>query len=160
MKWGVNKLTKNNIAYNMRIIAGVAGIIALLLLARNLQDWRNPIKDQMTDISIGTDWVSQNAPSDAIIMVNEPVPAYVHAQRKTVAYPSKGQDLENYLNNQGIDFIVISPKLQSPRTLKLDELTETQILPILESNPDKFVVVYSNSEYNVIMYKYKGDTNQ
>ena len=114
----------------------------------------------MTDLSIGTDWVSQNAPSDAIIMVNEPVPAYVHVQRKTVAYPGDNQDLEKYLSNQGINYIVISPKLQSPRTTKLDEYTETQILPILESNPDRFVVVYSNSEYNVTVYQYEGDANQ
>ncbi len=160
MKWGVDKLTKNNIVYNMRIIAGVTGIIALALLARNLQDWRNPIRNQMTDLSIGADWVAENAPSDAIIMVNEPVPAYVHTQRKTVAYPKEEQDIENYLNNQGVDYVVISPKLQSPRTTILDEYVEKQLLPIFESNPDRFVVVYSNSEYNVTVYKYEGDTHQ
>ena len=160
VKWGINKLTKNNLISSTRVVTGVAALIILLLLARNLQDWRNPVKNQMTDLSIGTDWVSQNAPSDAIVMVNEPVPAYVHAQRKTVAYPNDGQDLEKYLNNQGIDYIVISPKLQSPRTTKLDELAETQILPILESNPNRFVVVYSNSEYNVTVYKYEGDADQ
>ena len=111
----------------------------------------------MTDLSVGTAWVSQNAPANAILMVNEPVPAYVHVRRKTVAYPNDGQDLEKYLNNQGIDYIIISPKLQSPHTTKLDELAEMQILPFLESNPDRFVVVYKNSEYNVIVYKY---TNQ
>jgi hypothetical protein len=160
IKWSINKLTKNNIIYSARIITAVTGAVALLLLARNLQDWRNPVKNQMTDLSIGTTWVSQNTPPDAIIMVNEPVPAYIHAQRKTVAYPGDNQDIEKYLKNQDIDYIVISPKLQSPRTTKLDEYTEAQILPILESNPDQFVVVYSNSEYNVTVYRYTGNVNQ
>ena len=160
IKWTINKLTKNNLICTARITVSLACIIVLLLLMRNLQDWRNPVMNQMTDLSIGTAWIAQNAPSDAIVMVNEPVPAYVHAQRKTVAFPGDNQDFEKYLNNQNIDYIVISPKLQSPRTTKLDKLIETQILPILESHPERFVVVYSNSEYNVTVYRYTGDANQ
>ncbi len=157
IKWGSDKLTKSNVTFNARITIGIAIVIALLLLGRNLQDWRNPISNQMTDLSTGASWVSQNAPADAIVMVNEPVPAYVHVQRKTVAYPNDGQDLEKYLNNQDIDYIIISPKLQSPRTTKLDEPTVTQILPILQSNPERFVVMYSNSEYNVTVYRYTNE---
>jgi hypothetical protein len=159
MRWCINKLTKDNVTSSTRIMVGVTGAIILLLLARNLQDWRNPIMDQMTDLSIGTDWISQNAPADAIVMVNEPVPAYVHVQRKTVAYPDD-QNLEKYLDNQGVDYIVVAPKLQSPRTTELDEYAETQVLPFLESNPDRFVVVYDNSEYNVTVYQYTGDEDQ
>lgn len=155
MNWAFTKFTRNRINAT-RIAAGVTGIIALTLLARNLQDWRNPVMEQMTDLSVGTSWVSENAPPDAIIMVNEPVPAYVHVQRKTIGYPNAGQDLEKYLNNQGIDYIVVSPKLQSPRNNDLDEDIENQILPALSSTPDKFMVVYSNPEYNVTVYLYQG----
>ncbi|MDP2777651.1 MAG: hypothetical protein Q8O48_08395, partial [Anaerolineales bacterium] len=130
INWIIFKLTRNKIMLGTRIAAGVGGIIALTLLVRNLQDWRNPVMEQITDLSIGTSWVAENAPSDAIVMVNEPVPAYVHTQRKTIGYPNEGQDLEKYLNNQGIDYIIISPKLQSPRTSELDEFTEKQILPV------------------------------
>ena len=35
-----------------------------------------------------------------------------------------------------------------------------QILPILNSESGKFVVVYANPEYNVTVYKVKGDANQ
>ncbi len=153
--WIIIKLTRNKIMLRTRIAAGVGAIIALTLLVRNLQDWRNPAMEQITDLSIGTSWVSENASSDAIVMVNEPVPAYVHVQRKTIGYPNAGQELEKYLNNQGIDYIVVAPKLQSPRTTKLDEDIENQILPVLESAPDKFLVVYSNPEYNVTVYQYK-----
>lgn len=166
MNWVIVKLTRNKhgplrgISLGARIAAGAGGIIALTLLARNLQDWRSPVMEQMTDLSIGTSWVAENAPSDSIVMVNEPVPAYVHVQRKTIGYPNAGQDLEKYLNNQGIDYIVISPKLQSPRTTELDEFTEKQVLPILNSAPGKFVVMYASPEYNVTVYKVESDASQ
>lgn len=160
VNWGITKFTRNKIMLGIRITAGLAGVIALILLARNFQDWRSPVMEQMTDLSIGTSWVAENAPPDAIVMVNEPVPAYPHAQRKTIGYPKDGQDLEKYLNNQGVDYIVVSPKLQSPRTTKLDELTEERVLPMLNLAPNKFVVVYINPEYNVTVYKYEGGVNQ
>ncbi len=158
--WVIVRLTRNKIMLSARIAAGVSGIIALSLLVRNFQDWHNPIKEQMTDLSIGTSWIAENAPPDAIVMVNEPVPAYVHTQRKTIGYPNAGQDLGKYLNNQGIDYIVISPKLQSPRSTKLDGFTEEQILPILNSAHGQFVVVHVNPEYNVTVYKVERDANQ
>jgi hypothetical protein len=142
---------------NIRITFAVSMFIAMLLLARNLHDLRSPVMNHMTDLSIGTSWVAENAPPDAIVMVNEPVPAYVHVRRKTIGFPRRGQpDLEKYLNNQGIDYIIISPKLQSPRSLDLDDSVEERILPILEAFPDKFMVVYSNPEYNVTVYQYNG----
>jgi hypothetical protein len=155
-RWIINKLSKNRAAYEKGIISGITAFILLLLLARNLQDWRSPLRDQMTDLSIGTEWISKHAAPDAIIMVNEPVPAYIHAQRKTIAFPDHGQDVEKYLDNQGIDYVVISPKLQSPRSTLLDTFTENQLLPILKSNPDKFSVVYKNLKNNVTVYKYLG----
>jgi hypothetical protein len=155
-KWVLQKLTGNNPVPTLRLLGTTAGIILLLCLARNLLDWRNPVREQMTDLSIGTEWISRNAPPDAIIMVNEPVPAYLYTRRKTVSYPDKGQDIEKYLDNQGIDYIVISPMLQSPRTTALDGFSESKLLPFLRSNPDQFTPVYSNSEYNVTVYEYAG----
>ena len=68
---GLSLLTKNN----ARIAYAVSIVIACTLLARNLQDWRSPFMNQMTDLSMGAAWVAENAPRDAIVMVNEPVPA-------------------------------------------------------------------------------------
>ena len=155
--WVKEKVTRNRINSGRGVEAVVIGVIALILLVRNVQDWQNPVMNQMTDLSVGTNWVAENAPSEAVVMVNEPVPAYVQVKRKTIGFPTDGQDLKNYLNNQGIDYIVVSPKLQSPRSTELDKFTENNILPILNSAPETFVVVYSNSEYNVKVYQYKGN---
>mgnify|MGYP007034152987 CR=1 FL=1 len=153
LKWVFARFTKNSLTASVRLMFGMAGLIAILLLTRNLQDWRNPVSGQMTDLSIGADWVAENAPVDSIIMVNEPVPIYVQLRRKTVGYPKDLQNIENYLVNQGIDYIIISPGLQSPRTTKLDKDVETQLLPILNANLSKFRVVYHDAKHNVTVYK-------
>ena len=113
--------------------------------------------NQTTDLSIGTSWVAENVSKDSLVMVNEPVPAYPHVQRKTIGFPKNGQDLIKYLDNQGIDYIIISPALQSPRSLGLDLFIQNEILPTLQSAPDIFVLVYENTEYNVSVYQYNNE---
>jgi hypothetical protein len=110
--------------------------------------------NQITDLSIGANWVAENSPADSIVMVNEPVPAYPHVQRKTINFPKGNQDLIKYLDNQGIDYIIIAPELQSPRSLDLEPATANQILPTLTNSPDLFVIVYENAEYNVKVFQY------
>lgn len=153
LKWVSDRLTKNNIYNSMRFMVGVTGVVALILLARNIQDWRDPVRSRMADLSIGAGWVAENAPADSIVMVNEPVPAYIQVRRKTVRYPRDLQSIEKYVVNQEIDYIIISPELEAPRSTKLDEDVETQLLPILNGSPNKFVIVYRNAEYNVTVYQ-------
>ncbi|NOH01709.1 MAG: hypothetical protein HND47_06990 [Chloroflexi bacterium] len=136
-----------------RSFLGVSGLIALALLARHIQDWRSPVREQMTDLSIGASWVAEHAPADAIVMVNEPVPAYVHVKRRTIGFPKNDQDLLTYLDNQGIDYIIVAPPLQSPPGTELEKKVEEQILPILESMPERFVVVYESPQQNVTVYR-------
>jgi hypothetical protein len=155
LKWIFDRVTKNNLAVSARLMFAVTGVIAILLLARNLQDWRSPVSEQMTDLSIGAGWVAENAPADAIVVVNEPVPVYVQIRRKTVVYPKDLQSIENYMVNQGADYIIISPKLQSPRSTKLDGDIETQLLPILNGDPNKFKIVYRNVKNNVTVYQFQ-----
>ncbi|MFM8875633.1 MAG: hypothetical protein ACKOGC_06135, partial [Anaerolineae bacterium] len=124
-----------------------------VLVARNLQDWRSPIREQMTDLSIGTSWVAENAPADAIVMVNEPVPAYVHVKRKTINFPKNDQELEAYLKNQGIDYIVIAPLLRSPRSTELNKDAQ-KMQATLEAMPDVFQLVFEDIENNLRVYEY------
>ncbi|MBL8051157.1 MAG: hypothetical protein JNM46_08045, partial [Anaerolineales bacterium] len=151
----IQKISRNNLHFSTRIALATTIILSIPLLARNIQDIQNPIMNQIADLSIGASWVAENAPADSIVMVNEPVPTYPHVQRKTIGFPKGGQDLIKYLDNQGIDYIIISPELQSPRSLDLDLFIANEILPTLQSFPDKFISVYENAEYNVIVYQYK-----
>lgn len=149
------KFFVEKIPQSKRIAATLAILLSIPLLVRNIQDVINPIKNQITDLSIGASWGAENASLDSIIMVNEPVPAYPHVQRKTINFPKQNQDLIRYLDNQGIDYIIISPLLQSPRSLDLEPVIENEILPTLESSPDVFILVYENIKHNVFVYQYK-----
>jgi hypothetical protein len=148
---GMSLLTKNN----TRIAYAVSIVIAFTLLARNLQDWRNPFMNQITDLSIGASWIAKNAEADAIVMVNEPVPSYVHVRRKTINFPKQGQDLIKYLDNQGIDYIIIAPTLQSPRSTDLEKSVST-VLDVLTSNPDVYQLVFEDDESRVSVFRYQG----
>ncbi|MCL4272934.1 MAG: phospholipid carrier-dependent glycosyltransferase [Anaerolineales bacterium] len=150
---GMMALSKKKI----RVLFASFAFIVVILLARNLQDWRNPVMNQMSDLSIGTSWVAENAPPDAIVMVNEPVPAYPHARRKTVSFPRQSQqNLEAFLTDQDVDYIVIAPRLQSPRSTELDGYIRERVLPVIESAPERFIMVYFNTEHNVTVYRYTG----
>jgi len=86
-------------------------------------------------------------------MVNEPVPAYVHVQRKTINFPKNDQELESYLQNQGIDYIVIAPLLQSPKSTELSQDVQ-EIQATIESLSDAFKLVFEDTENNVQVYQY------
>lgn len=137
------------------VLLGMTAFIALVLIARNLQDWRSPIREQITDLSIGSSWVAENAPTDAIVMVNEPAPAYVHVKRKTINFPKNGQGLVQYLHNQGIDYIIISPLLQSPKNANLSKDAQST-LSQMESLPNAFLLVFEDGGNNVRVYQYIG----
>jgi hypothetical protein len=128
-------------------------LVCSLLIGRNLQDWRNPVRNRITDISVGTTWVSENTPHDAIVMVRDPVPDYLYARRKTVAYPSNESDIEVSVRKNRVGYIIVSPRLQTPRTSQLDGFTESTFLPYLVSNSDRFVAVYRDSTQNVTVYQ-------
>ncbi len=155
---GVNvfleKISRGDSLRATRSAIAAAVFFAVPLLARNVQDIQNPVRNQITDLSIGASWVAKHAPQDSIVMVNEPVPAYPHVQRKTINFPKDNQDLIRYINNQGIDYIIISPLLQSPRSRDLAPRIANEIAPMLEASPALFTLVYENKEYNVYVYQY------
>ncbi|MBK7451341.1 MAG: glycosyltransferase family 39 protein [Anaerolineales bacterium] len=155
VQWLLSTLFTQNTTTTTRSLFAVTLFISVVMIARNLQDWRSPIREQMTDLSIGASWVAENAPADALVMVNEPVPAYVHVQRKTINFPKNGQDLQQYLDNQGIDYIIIAPLLQSPKSTELTKDVK-EILLMLETSPEIFVPAFEDSENNVRVYGYKG----
>ncbi len=149
VRWTITKTDKRTLL----IVTGATSLIILISLARNVQDWRNPIRNRITDLSIGTVWIDENTPSDSIVMARNPVPAYLYARRRTVAYPAYGQDIEEYIEANGVDYIIVSPKLQTPRSNELDTYIVTRLLPVLTSNQDRFRLVYKNTAHNVTVYE-------
>lgn len=134
-------------------VLGSSSLIILLLLARNFQDWQNPIRNRITDLSIGTVWISENTSLESIVMARDPVPDYLYARRRTVAYPTEEQDVEEYINSNSIDYIIISPKLQTPRSAELEDFVKIHLLSVLTAKQDRFRPVYTNTLHNVTVYE-------
>jgi hypothetical protein len=125
----------------------------LVLLVRNVEDIVDPIRNRITDISVGYSWINQNAPADAIVMASNPIPDYLYARRKTVPYPQAGLDIREYMVHQAVSYIVVSPKLQIPRTPQLEKSVELNLVPYLKANPNRFKLAYSNPEHNTTVYE-------
>jgi hypothetical protein len=151
--WSVRTVAKTD-KRTVLAVLGSTSLIMLILLARNVQDWRNPIRNRITDLSIGTVWISENTPTDSIVMAREPVPGYLYTHRRTVAYPTDQQDVEGYIRVNGVDYILVSPRLQTPRSNELGNYVETRLLPVFSLNQDRFRPVYTNTTHNVTVYEY------
>lgn len=136
---------------------GFVLLMASVSMVRNLQDWRDPVREKMIDLSAGADWIAENTPVDSIIMTVDPVPRYLYAHRRTVPYPVEGGNLEEYIMTNGIDYILVSEKLNTFRTDELGDYVETVLLPALKSDPGTFAMIYASAAENVWVYEYNGD---
>ena len=132
--------------------AGIFAVIMLLHAARNMQHWRNPVRERMIDLSVGTEWIAMNAPPDSIIMSINPISHYLYANRKMTAYPDGDDDIRRYILENSIDYIIVSEELSTVRTNQLGDYASNILLPELESDPVKYQVVYTNATHNVTVY--------
>jgi len=139
-------------------MAGLVILMASVSVVRNIQNWRDPIRARMIDLSSGADWIAENTPPESIVMTWDPVPRYLYAYRRTVPYPDEAQDLDEYIKANGIDYILVSEKLDTSRTGDLGDYIETILLPALTSDPDRFSLMYKNTSQNVWVYECHGDT--
>jgi len=134
------------------IIAGVAAI-ALSFIALDLADWRNPVRNRLTDLSIGTTWIARNTPPTSIIMTPDPVPDYLYARRRTVGYPTVANEILDSVQRAQVGYVLIAPKLQAPRTTSLEPFVSTDLLPFIISRPDEFRIVFRDPTNNVTVYR-------
>jgi hypothetical protein len=138
-----------------KFVSVAMSVVLLFLILgaiQSIMDWKNPIRSRITDLSIGTEWVKLNTPADSIIMSVDPVPAYLYTRRHTVPFPDN-IDLDNHIKKNYIDYVIISPKLNSQRNIDLEDNTQIYILPILSTRIDDYQLVYSSPEHNVAVYK-------
>ena len=129
--------------------------IMLLSLADNTHSWLNPTRERTTNLAIGTAWVRQEAATDAVLMTRDPIPRYLYARRTTVAFPQSDQDLETYLRDMNVNYILVAPFLQTPTDYRLDQYTRSHLMPYLLDNPDNFRVVFTDPDHNVRIFEVK-----
>lgn len=127
--------------------------IILLSLAANFKDLHEPARDRFADLSAGAGWIAANAPKESVIMAANPITDYLYAKRKTVGYPFDAGQLEDYVIENSVDYIVISPRAPTFGNQSLDFFTENLLLPALTANPDMYFEVYKNATCNASVFR-------
>jgi hypothetical protein len=155
MIWGASRITGDNRKLaNYLTLSGLC-FLMLILVARNYHEWLNPLSERIVDLTVGSSWIKEHAPADSVVMAFSPTAAYLYARRQTVAYPEPGTDIEAYIKSNGVDYIVLQPKLLDgdTRSKQFDAFTQSELLPILTAKPDQFQEVYQNVMENMLVYE-------
>jgi hypothetical protein len=120
-------------------VSGMTAVIAALLgvaIYRGMTDEENA-RRHVRDFRVGTTWLKENSPEDALIMAQQPQSIYLYARRKTVNYGdiATADDLERVIQQQGIDYILVAPELiwRGDGALTYDAYTRDTLLPLLNT---------------------------
>jgi hypothetical protein len=144
-------LLKANYVRHVMVMFGL--LIIFVSVLDNFQSWRNPTHLRTTDLTSGTTFIRQETPLDAVVMTRDPIPRYLYARRATVAYPEKGQNIDTYIHENGINYLMIAPLLKTPADNKLDQYTELELIPHLTTHRERFKIVFTDFENNVRVYE-------
>jgi hypothetical protein len=134
------------------IALAAACLLGLVFVGENIQNWRHPIREQITDLSLGNAWIAEHAPPSAVLLSPDPVSDYLYAHRRTVGYPDAGADLGAYLRAHQVSYILVAPSLHDPKRTTLDPIVQA-IVPKLAARPDSFHPVYEDAANNVTVYQ-------
>lgn len=130
-------------------------MVVMAMLFRNGQDIVAPIRWRVTDLAAGYTWVNQHAPADAVVMACDPIPDYLYARRLTVPYPQLSDDepLDAYVRQTQATFIVLSPRLRSPRVTALEDAVAGTLKPHLDQHPETYRLVHVEPDQAVWVYQ-------
>lgn len=159
------------------VLMGFVAVVMLLILARNVQGLRNPLRERIPDVSLGSSWIREHTPHDAVIMARVPRVSFIYSDRSTVAYPPESPsstDVDTRLfypndlgsapaeamlwaiNRYGVDYLLISPPLitsEGSYVADLDTLMKDVVLATIKNHPERFDAVYTNIKSQVFVYK-------
>jgi hypothetical protein len=150
--WSSERIFTKHPTQASAVVTGLISLIVIVSLVRNATYWENPEWKRRPDLSIGTNWIAENTPLDSIVMTINPVSEYLYMHRKTIAYPEIGRDIEKYLKINKIDYILVSLKAQAPRSNELKAEIANHLVPLLESKPDKYQLIYTSTDQNVMVF--------
>jgi hypothetical protein len=133
----------------------MAGFIMLTTVSHS-QELRSPTRSRITDISIGSAWIRENAPPDARVMATMPVEYYLYARRQTLNYPYESTQPNAILaaiERQGVDYVILAPPLKVGPPTEWESYVADHLFPAIEAYADQFALVYENPDHNVRVYE-------
>jgi hypothetical protein len=150
--WSVRRAATGNERRVLVVTAQVAALIFLVVVMRHVQEWRNPMSERIPDLSAGSAWIAQHAPPQAVVMTKDPVPRYLYMRRQSVKYPAPDEDIEQYLRVNGVDYVLVSPRLLMEGSAQSVDAVERELLVLLRSDPATFEIVYRDQANQVAVY--------
>lgn len=128
--------------------------ITLLYVGRNVQAVLNPIRDKMIDLTIGTAWISENAPNNAIVACQDPVPMSLYTNTYTVSYPTTNPEetFMDWLLGGNADYLIIAPRLAQSISIETD-ITANAAAQTVLSFPNQFRLVFQDVSASVMVYE-------
>ena len=110
-------------------------VILFISIYKGVTDNNNSLQ-YTRDLRVGTTWLKENSSSEALIMAQEPESIFLYSQRKTIdyIYASTVPELERKIHQQGIDYILVAPKLEwnTDGSLEYDVYTRNIFLPHID----------------------------
>ncbi len=138
-------------------LIGVTVLILITYAARHANEIGNPVRDLVVDYSIAGDWLQTNTAEDAIVSVNYPEPTYLYARRQTDYLPGNfaADEIDLFLSNRNIDYVVIQPGLTDWSTgeLKIEGEYVNFLVPHLDQNSGRYEKVFEDEENQVSIYR-------
>jgi hypothetical protein len=141
------------------LLTGAFILLLLISLARNFHEWQRPVKDRVVDLTAGVAWIQANIPPDAIVMSPNAIPEHLYYRRLTVYPPAAfeatlDKDIQAHLDQNNVDFIIVRPHLHDWKNpeRKLDQFSQTRLVPFLTAQPDRYAIVYQDSAHNLTIY--------
>lgn len=103
--WTASLLSRHDDSWAKLAVAMMVTLTVLFSLGANLQSWRELVRTRMTDLTVGTRWISENTSPESTVLARNPIARYLYAQCKTLDYPPPKQELEvgEYIETLGVD---------------------------------------------------------
>jgi hypothetical protein len=144
----------NHRAASPYVIVLIAFVMGAIYMGRDVQAIFRPAYKYMTDLSIGTSYISQHSNSDAIVACQDPIPMYLYADRKTIYYPStSSQSFSQGIMEGKANFVIVAPRLAPKRSQDLDAGARDVALPAIQSRSDMYRLVFYDSANNVSVFE-------
>lgn len=147
----------------------MAASLLLLYMARDVQAIVNPVRDRLPDVTSGADWIDKNTAADAIILAELPRVSAIYARRAMVPYPDGSYEardvfrdaeacstaacIDETINRSHVDYVLITHQISPELPFHWSRFTEHNVVPLMESDTERFQMVYTSSDGSVRVYR-------
>jgi len=133
-------------------------LLLLLSLYKSFSEDRDSLQ-YVRDLRVGSTWLRQNSPPDAVVMAEQPQSIYLYSRRKTVLIPrvSSLEEFRSHLDEEDIQYLLVAPEVEwrQDGELVYSDYTRQKVLPWVEEllSSGQAARVYQSEEDKVDVYR-------